>query len=67
MVRKILVCLSCKPVCVIVKKSAANKAPRWTGRVGDAPETRREIGDQNDLRDFRRKHRGHRVVTANLG
>lgn len=67
MSRKILVCLSCKPSPAILKKSAANKAPKWTGKVGDAPEARREIGGQDDLRDFSREHKGHKVITANLG
>lgn len=67
MIRKILVCLSCKGAPAIFKKSAANKAPRWTGKIGDPPEKRKEIGEQDDLRDFRREHRRHKVIMANLG
>lgn len=67
MSRKILVCISCKPARAIFKKSAANKASRWTGKIGDPLEKRQEISGQDDLRDFRRVHRGHKVITADLG
>ena len=67
MARKVLVCVSCKGAPAILKDSAANKAPRWSGNVGDSPETRREIIGQDDRRDFRRAHRGHKVITASLG
>lgn len=67
MSRKILVCLSCNPACAIIKDSTANTAPRWTGKVGYPPESRRELYGQDDLRDFRREHHGHKVITANLG
>lgn len=60
--REVLVCVDCKAY--IFPHSAANKAPRWTGKPGDPPEKRKEIGGQDDLLAFRRKHKKHEVIEA---
>jgi len=65
--RKILVCTKCSVA--IFLDSAANRAPRWTGKIGDPPETREEIGGQDDLLEFRRVHQtktGHKLLVARL-
>lgn len=56
MARKILVCTNCEAY--VPLDSPTNNVPRFTGKIGDEPETRKEIPGQDDLRDFRKKHRG---------
>ena len=62
--REILVCTNCKSA--IFANSAANTAPRWTGKVGDAPKSRMMIGGQDDLDDFKITHREHEVIKVEL-
>ena len=62
--RELLVCMGCKNA--IFVDSAANKAPRWTGEVGDPPNTRRRIDGQDDLHVFKRKHLSHEVIEVEL-
>jgi hypothetical protein len=52
--RKILVCMDHNKA--ILMESAANTAPRWTGKPGDSPDSRRRLGKQDDLRDFWNRH-----------
>lgn len=60
--REILVCLKCNRYIFI--NSLANQAPRWTGKIGDPIEKRKEIVGQDDLREFKRKHRRHEIIEA---
>lgn len=60
MARKILVCTDC--TVFVPLGSPTNKAPRFTGEIGDDPETRKEILGQDDLRDFKEKHRRHKLL-----
>ena len=62
--RELLVCTICKSA--IFVDSVANKAPRWTGEVGDPPSKRKEIGGQDDLRVFKRKHLTHEMIEVEL-
>ncbi len=62
--RELLVCTSCKSA--IFVKSVANTAPRFTGNVGDPPESRMMIGGQDDLGDFKRTHQKHEVIEVEL-
>ena len=62
--RELLVCASCKTA--IVVDSAANKAPRWTGEVGDPPDKRKRINGQDDLNVFKRKHLSHEMIKVEL-
>jgi len=59
---KILVCSNCEVY--VPLDSPTNKAPRYTGKIGDNPETRKEISGQDDLRDFKKKHRRHKLLQA---
>ena len=59
--RKILVCVGCH--LFIPLDSAVNEAPRWKGDLY-APDKIKEIGNQDDLRDFREAHKGHNVIEA---
>ena len=60
----LLVCTSC--MSAIFVDSVANKAPRWTGKVGDLPNTRKRINGQDDLNVFKRKHLGHKMIEVEL-
>ena len=62
--RELLVCMSCKSA--IFVDSAANKAQRWTGEVGDPPNTRKRINGQDDLNVFKRKHLRHEMIGVDL-
>jgi len=62
--RKILVCINCKAA--IFLDSVANTVPRWTGRTGDPVERRIEKHGQDDERDFKIEHRGHKSIVAEL-
>jgi len=62
--RELLVCTTCKSG--IFVDSVANTAPRWTGEIGDPPNERKEIGGQDDLRVFKRKHSRHEMVEVEL-
>ncbi|OGZ33603.1 MAG: hypothetical protein A2Y98_01570 [Candidatus Portnoybacteria bacterium RBG_19FT_COMBO_36_7] len=62
--REILVCTDCKSA--IFVDSVANTAPRFTGNFGDHPENREMIDGQDDLRDFKRTHRKHKVIEVKL-
>ena len=62
--RELLVCTDCKSA--IFAHSAANTAPRFTGKVGDWPESRMMIGEQDDLGDFKRTHQKHEVIEVEL-
>jgi hypothetical protein len=64
MARKILVCETHKKA--IFLKSIANTAPRWTGRPGDPPEQRQEIGGQDDLKSFKKDHRKCKKIRVSL-
>ena len=64
MAKKILVCGAHKKA--IFLKSAANKAPRWTGKPGDPLEQRKEMGGQDDLRDFKKEHRRCKTIRVSL-
>ena len=62
--RELLVCMSCKSA--IFVDSVANKAPRWTGEVGDPPDTRKSINGQDDLDVFKRIHLRHEMIEVEL-
>lgn len=62
--RKILVCINCEVA--IFLNSSANTAPRWTGKIGDPAEKRIENRGQDDERDFKIIHRGHKSIVAEL-
>ncbi len=64
MAKKLFVCTMCN--LAIFLDSAANKEPRWDGDLR-APDKIKEIGNQDDLRDFRKAHKGHNVIRAELG
>lgn len=56
--------MSCKSV--IFVDSVADKAPRWTGEVGDPPSKRKRIDGQDDLRVFKGKHLRHEMIEVEL-
>jgi hypothetical protein len=56
--KEILVCTKC--AVSVPLDSPTNTVPRYTGKIGDDPGTRKEIPGQDDLRDFKKKHRGKR-------
>jgi len=62
--RELLVCTSCKRA--IFVDSVANRAPKWTGEVGDPPGQRRRIEGQDDLRVFKREHYRHETIEVEL-
>ncbi len=64
MKRELLVCTIFKSG--IFVDSVANKAPRWTGQVGDPPNTRERINGQDDLNVFKRKHLRHELIKVGL-
>ena len=63
--RELLVCTNCKSAIFVV--SVANKAPRWTGEVGDSPNKRKSIDGQDDLIVFKRRHWKHEMIEVELG
>ena len=62
--RELLVCTICKSPIFI--NSVANKAPRWTGRIGDPPDQRKRIDGQDDLSVFKRDHSRHEMIEVEL-
>ncbi len=62
--RELLVCTICKSA--IFVDSAANKAPKWTGEVGDPLDIRTRIDDQDDLEVFKREHLRHKMIELEL-
>ncbi len=64
MKRELLVCTSCKSA--IFVDSMANKAPKWTGELGDTPNKRECINGQDDLKVFKRKHLRHELIKVDL-
>ena len=62
--RELLVCTNCRSAIFVA--SLANKAPKWTGEVGDPPNKRIEMGGQDDLRVFKRKHLRHEMIEVEL-
>lgn len=60
MAKEILVCTNC--AVFVPLNSPTNTVPRYTGEIGDDPKTRKEIPGQDDIRDFREKHRGHKLL-----
>ena len=62
--RELLVCTICKSAIFI--DSVANKAPRWTGDIGDPPSKRKMIDGQDDLSAFKRKHSRHEMIEVEL-
>jgi len=62
--RELLVCTICKSAIFI--NSVANKAPRWTGRIGDPPDQRKRIEGQDDLSVFKRDHSRHEMIEVEL-
>ena len=62
--RELLVCTICKSAIFI--NSVANKAPRWTGRIGDPPDQRKRIDGQDDLSVFKRDHSRHEMSEVEL-
>jgi len=64
MAKKLLVCAGCGVA--IFLDSATNRAPKWKGDLR-APDRIEEIGNQDDLRDFQKAHKGHNIIRAELG
>ena len=64
MKRELHVCTNCKSA--IFVDSVANRAPRWTGEIGDPPNQRIKIDGQDDLRVFRKKHFRHEMIEVEL-
>lgn len=62
--KELLVCTACKDA--IFVDSVANKAPRWTGEVGDPPSKRKRIDGQDDLSVFKREHSKHEMIEVEL-
>jgi|OpeIllAssembly_1097287.scaffolds.fasta_scaffold2747809_1 hypothetical protein len=62
--RQLLICASCKTA--IFVDSDANKAPRWTGKIGDPPNERMKIDGQDDLRVFKTNHLSHEMIEVAL-
>jgi hypothetical protein len=46
--------------------SVADKAPRWTGKVGDFPNKRKRIDGQDGLIVFKRQHLKHEMIEVEL-
>jgi hypothetical protein len=65
MKRELLVCTICKAG--IFVDSLANRAPKWTGEVGDSPDKRKGINGQDDLKVFKREHLRHEMIEVELG
>jgi len=62
--RELLVCTRCKSA--IFVDSVANRAPKWTGEVGDPPRKRKRLDGQDDLRVFKREHLRHEMIEVEL-
>ena len=62
--KDLLVCRNCKSA--IFVHSVANKAPRWTGEIGDPPDKRKCVNGQDDLKVFKREHLSHELIAVEL-